>query len=107
MSNPPDYASGLGETIRAHRLYLGLGKEAMADKLGMNVRSYERIESNQRACPPGLIDTIDIIAGKFDDEVERVREDKPLVIPPAADEWTRAIYGRAAVMTGRDLHSDR
>lgn len=107
MPNPPDYATGLGETIRAHRMYLGLSKDTMADKLGMNPRSYERIENNQRACPPGLLDTIDKIADAFDTAVAAIRDgDGPLILRHTLDDWDRAIYGRAAVETGRALHSE-
>jgi len=104
--NPPDYATGLGETVRAHRLYLGLSKETMARRLGMNPRSYERIESNQRPCPPGLLDTIDSVAEAFDTAVENAAAGEwALEIKTTTDEWTRAVYGRAAVESGRTLHS--
>jgi len=112
MNNPPDYASGLGETIRAHRNYLGVGKDEMARQLGMNARSYERIENNQRACPPGLLDTIEKVADKFDADVVRARHKTicsaltTLTLTPSMDEWTRAVYGRAAVEYGRSLHSE-
>jgi len=103
--NPPDYAIGLGDTVRAHRNYLGISKDEMARQLAMNVRSYERIERNQRACPPGLIDTIEKVADRFDTEVVRARHAE-LTVTTATDEWTRAVYGRSAVETGRSLHSE-
>ena len=105
MPNPPNYTSGLGETIRAHRLYMGLSREAMAAHLGMADRSYARIESNQRDCPPGLIDTLHAMADRFDADVVAARSCDQLELSQDADEWTRAVAGRAAVESGRILHS--
>jgi len=105
MPIPETYTSGLGETIRAYRLYMGLSRETLAAHLGMAVRSYARIESNQRDCPPGLIDTLHTMADRFDAEVTAARSRNQLELGQDADEWTRAVAGRAAVESGRILHS--
>lgn len=104
MTNPPDYASGLGETVRAYRLYMGLKQRTLAERLEMSQRSLERIENNQRACPPGFITSLDDLTSTFDNEVEALGG-KPLDMPAGADEWTRAVYRRAAVESGRTLRS--
>ena len=105
MSKPPDYASGLGELIRAHRLYMGLSREAMADKLGMAERSYTRIENNQRACPPGLLDTIEMVVDRFEHSVETLAQSsRPITLDPSDDDWIRSVKGRAALEGGKALH---
>ena len=104
---PSTYTSGLGETLRAHRLYLGISKDCMARRLGMNPRSYERIERNQRDCPPGLLDTVEQVAAEFEESVDDLRDsDAELIVTAQTDEWLRAVYGRTAVETGRALHSE-
>lgn len=108
MAKPETYATGLGELIRAHRMYVGISKDTMAEKLGMNPRSYERIENNQRACPPGLLDSIESICAAFETDVDCIRDsDTEYTITESTSDWLRAVYGRAAVETGRALHSDQ
>lgn len=115
QKNPPEYAQGLGELIRAHRLYMGLTKDGMANKLGMSDRSYERIESGERDCPPGLIDHIDAVVDAFDTEVETAITQSEAMLAGAdntddvvrielrshpRNEWIRAVIGRAAIRSG-------
>lgn len=101
--NPPTYTHGLQETIRAHRLYMGLSKDGMAVQLKMNGRTYDRIESGDRDCPPGLIDSINAVVSRFDDEVDAwitKAQDDPVKVHVPNDprqEWQRAVLGRAAV----------
>lgn len=98
---PEDYEDGLGEIVRAHRLYMGLSRPAMAKKLQMAFRTYERIEDGTRECPPGFIDTMRKLVVMFDDEVERMIDNPQshsLEVKPGEDyEWHRAIVGRAAL----------
>jgi transcriptional regulator with XRE-family HTH domain len=105
VANPDVYMEGLGETIRAHRTYLGLSKGGMARQLGMSNRSYERIEDGTADCPPGLLDTIDKVTERFDREVQSlVRQAErvgPVEIPVSNDirqEWRRNVVARAAVL---------
>ena len=115
MRTPPDYAHGLGELIRAHRLYLGLSQRGMAKNLGdMDRRSYQRIETGQDPCPPGLIDTVRDLVAKFEDEVDAVIDaatteldrkygptvdvaSKVLAPSDPRRDWQRCVVGRAAV----------
>lgn len=106
--NPPVYTAGLGELIRASRLYIGLSKDGMARKLGMTDRSYERIESGERDCPPGLLDSVDALMDAFDDDVfNLIRSatdagDKVVeVSTEPRQEWHRCVVGRAAVESKR------
>ena len=112
--NPPEYTHGLAELIRSHRLYMGLSKDGMADRLGMSIRSYERIESGARDCPPGLLDHIETVSGEFDDAVGTLiglataeeglyTVEKKLTVSFTSEfrhEWMRAVSGRAAVLSG-------
>lgn len=105
---PDTYAEGLGELIRASRLYLGLSKDGMAKQLRMSDRSYDRIESGERDCPPGLLDSIDKVLQRFDDEVAAMEDwatrkgDLTVeVSPDPRQEWRRAVVGRAAVLSHR------
>jgi transcriptional regulator with XRE-family HTH domain len=111
--NPAEYTHGLSELIRAHRLYMGLTKDGMASKLGMADRSYERIESGERDCPPGLLDHIDRVVDEFDTEVDKAiamademlvgKEDDVVRIELKShprNEWVRAVIGRAAIRSG-------
>lgn len=106
--NPDTYTAGLGELIRASRLYIGLSKDGMAHRLGMTDRSYERIESGERDCPPGLLDSIDALMDQFDDEVFRLVQDATAsgdkvvdVSTEPREEWWRCVVGRAAVESKR------
>jgi transcriptional regulator with XRE-family HTH domain len=108
MANPDTYTPGLGEFIRAARLYIGLSKDGMAHRLGMSDRSYERIESCERDCPPGLLDSIDAIMDAFDTEVGAVIAaatdvgDKVITVSTEPrEEWHRCVVGRAAVESRR------
>lgn len=106
--NPSDYTSGLGELIRASRLYIGLSKDGMAHRLSMSDRSYERIESGERDCPPGLLDSIDTLMDKFDIEVAAIINEATAagdavisVSTEPREEWFRCVVGRAAVESKR------
>ncbi|UYL88150.1 helix-turn-helix DNA binding domain protein [Gordonia phage Evaa] len=101
--NPETYTSGLGELVRAYRQYLGITQLGMALKLGMAKRSYQRIETGQDDCPPGLIDSIETIVTAFETEVEQIIESTgsgmDIEVAVSADprqEWHRAVVGRAA-----------
>jgi len=102
-TGPEEYTEGLGEVIRGYRLYLGLGRLAMADELGMAIRSYERIEDGHRACPPGLMDTLEKTRQRFDDDVAEIQSltTDPEVHTDVASEWHRAVAGRAAMIDDR------
>lgn len=108
--NPPTYTPGIGVTIMAYRLYMGLTRDTLAEKMGMNPRSLERIEQNQRDCPPGLLDTLAEMLQKFEHAVDNAviainSSSQPYTLTSDADEWTRAVFGRAAVETGRSVNS--
>lgn len=101
VTGPEEYTSGLGEVIRAHRLYIGLSRPAMAKKLDMAFRTYERIEDGNRECPPGLIDTMREVVLQFDNAVEEILKSgiwTPRVYPGEDYEWDRAVMGRAALV---------
>jgi len=106
MSGPEVYTEGLGEVIRGFRLYTGLSRAAMAAKLSMSVRSYERIEDGRRACPPGLLDSLRDVVVEFDHDVDQIvdasREGSAPPVTVSVDvpgEWRRCVANRAA-MTG-------
>lgn len=106
MTGPATYTHGLGELIRAHRLYLCLSKDEMAARLKMNPRTYDRIESGQRDCPPGLLDSIREVVAAFESDVDALSEAQPgtvTVREGAQDAWLRAVAGRAAVETEGDI----
>lgn len=106
-TGPETYTDGLGEVIRAYRYYLGLSQLAMAAKIDMSERTYRRIESGERDCPPGLLGTLVKVVEEFDEAVGEVVNyflDFPDGDPgPAAvtasltGEWRRAVMGRAAL----------
>jgi transcriptional regulator with XRE-family HTH domain len=103
-TGPAEYTEGLGEVVRGYRLYTGLSREGMAAKLGMALRSYERIEDGDRdgtACPPGLFDTLESLMNEFDETVaELLKTDTkiPIVVSTDPDqEWHRCAANRAAV----------
>ncbi|AYD82041.1 HTH DNA binding protein [Mycobacterium phage Saguaro] len=105
---PDTYTTGLGELIRAHRLYLGLSQRDMAAKLDKDRRDYQRIEQGRDACPPGLLGRIEALTDQFDDQVETVlevaRRDGGVNIAIPADDrdgqwtWERNVAGRAALL---------
>ncbi|QHB37349.1 HTH DNA binding protein [Mycobacterium phage BirdsNest] len=113
---PETYTHGLGEHIRALRLYIGLSQRDMADRMGKDRRDYQRIENGRDACPPGLLGMIEELADAFAYQVERVCDEAekhadehgtPLVIEVIEDgspgkEWERLVAGRAAVETSAD-----
>lgn len=103
-SGPEGYATGVGEVIRGYRLYLGLSRNAMAIKLGVAFRSYERMEDGTRDCPPGFFDTLRAVVRDFEYAVERVLDDPPgapIVHPGEDNEWWRSIVARAAISSSR------
>lgn len=103
-SGPADYQDGLGEVVRGFRLYTGVSRLAMAEMIGIAVRSYERIEDGSRSCPPGFLDTLQGIVVEFDSAVEDAVASgpaEPVVSISASGEWARAIACRAAVLSDR------
>lgn len=101
--NPETYTHGLSEIVRAARAYTGIGQRGMAEKLSMNRRDYQRIESGRDACPPGLLDSLDAVLGKFDDDVAKLtaaaEENGGLELTVEEwQDWERAVAGRAAVL---------
>jgi transcriptional regulator with XRE-family HTH domain len=122
-TGPADYTEGLGEVIRGYRLYTGLSREGMALKLGMAVRSYERIEDGGRgtACPPGLFDTLEGVVNEFDKAVDTLLKAGLTTVTVLTDprrEWQRCVANRASVehesitpvltrTTRRDKHVSR
>lgn len=116
--NPPVRTEGLGELIRAMRLYTGLSQRELARKINMDRRTYQRIENGQERCPVGFIDTMRKITDEFDEQVDHairtaenmivsmlnpddVPESDPKVVhidvtDRDEDAWSRAVIGRAA-----------
>jgi transcriptional regulator with XRE-family HTH domain len=120
------HITGLGEVLRAARLYLGLSKTGIALKLSMAERSYTRMERGERPVPPGVLESLDEAMDEFDTAVEllieRATRSGDLAIEVSAEpegEWHRAVVGRACVESRRitptllastpreDRHSDR
>lgn len=112
--NPATHSWGLGEIIRAHRLFIGLSQREMAARTGKDRRDYQRIENGQDKCPPGLLSQIEVLSDAFAYQVEVIldlaekhAEDhpgEPLAIAITPDgspgkEWERLVAGRAAVET--------
>lgn len=102
------YVHGLGEVLRAARLYVGLSKGGFATKLGMAERSYVRMERGERPIPPGLLDTVDTVLDEFDSAVglmvERATRSGDLTVAVTSDhdaEWHRAVVGRACIESRR------
>ncbi|AXN53316.1 helix-turn-helix DNA binding domain protein [Mycobacterium phage Thonko] len=105
---PATYADGYGELIAAHRAYLGLSQRGMAKRLGMDRRSYQRVENSVDQCPPGLIDSIEKVVAEFDDKVDHLIEtietwpggDGPTITVDTDPrrEWERSIARRAVVI---------
>lgn len=108
--NPETYTAGLGESIAAHRAYMGLSQRGMARRLDMERRSYQRIENGNEECPPGFIDTVAALVDQFDNAVEAVldhaRENAGVNVEVQRDmrwEWERNVAYRAHVLgTGVD-----
>lgn len=101
---PEEPTWGLGEVIRAHRIYMGLSKAATAKHIGMAFRSYEQMEAGTRMCPAGFIDTLRKLVVDFDDEVDAFIDagiTAPDVYSGEDDEWDRAVVGRAALADAR------
>lgn len=111
---PETYTNGLGEIIRAHRLYTGLSQYGMAAKLGYQRRQYQRIESDKDACPPGLLTKIEALTDEFDGTVDAIIEfsiehdganiNVELDSSSAGGqwEWERNAAGRAAMIASGD-----
>lgn len=113
--NPPTRTAGLGELMRAKRLYTGLSQRGFAKHLNdMDRRSYQRYETGQDDMPPGLLDTVDALLDDFDSQVAAVIEaaDReiaetnatgllPVFVPTdPRQEYERCIVARAAVDGG-------
>ena len=105
---PAEHTYGLGELIRAYRMYIGLNQREMAVKLGKSRRDYQRIESGQDKCPPGLLSKVEELADQFDALVGRIieaaerDEDQQTNVEVSSGpgwEWERLAAGRAAVIT--------
>ena len=110
---PPEYAEGWGELIRAHRAYIGISQRTMAAKLNMGERSLSDIEVGRRSCPPGFLNAVQDVTQEFYRDVERVMStastwsddnDGDMMELPINDdpkrEWSRAVIHRAAVESG-------
>lgn len=108
---PADYAEGLGELIRAHRVYVGLSQRAMAARLGKDRRDYQRIENGRDACPPGLLGQVEAMSDQFDTAVDTLINHaaaeggtEVLVDTDPRWEWERNVAGRAALIASTDPH---
>jgi transcriptional regulator with XRE-family HTH domain len=112
---PETYTQGLGELIRAHRVYIGLSQRDMARRLDMARRDYQRVESGRDSCPPGLLTKVEALSDQFCHDVDLLLDEaerrKGLALtyevdtrlPEAErDEWHRLVAGRAAVETSED-----
>jgi hypothetical protein len=102
------YVEGMGEVLRAARLYVALSKAGIADKLCMAERSYARMESGDRPIPPGLMDSLDAVLDEFDSAVELLVEratrsgDLSMTVSTEPEgEWHRAVVGRACIESRR------
>lgn len=104
--NPETHTAGLGETVKAYRLYLGLSQRSMAERTGKDRRDYQRIENGTDRCPPGYLDTLEALTDEFDAHVDAllevaVREDGlnlQIDYSDPALEWERLVAGRARVI---------
>ena len=102
--NPESYTYGLGLAINAYRTYTGLSQRGMAEKLAMNRRTYQRIEKDEDACPPGLLDSLAAVVDKFDDDVARIIDAAAaaggleLTVEPG-QEWETVAAQRALVLS--------
>lgn len=102
------YITGLGEVLRAARLYVAMSKAGFAAKLGMAERSFVRMERGERPIPPGLLDTVDAVMDEFDTAVDLIVEratrsgDLVIEVHDTDDgEWHRAVVGRAWIESRR------
>ncbi|ACU42123.1 helix-turn-helix DNA binding domain protein [Mycobacterium phage Aelin] len=105
---PPTYTEGLGELVRAHRMYLGLSQRDLAARLGMDRRDYQHIETGRDKCPPGLISKLDALSDEFAEQVDKVIAEAiasggiTIAVSNSGepqDEWDRLVAGRAAIET--------
>lgn len=108
---PETYTEGLGELIRAHRIYIGLSQRDMADRLGKDRRDYQRIENGRDACPPGLLGMIEELVDAFTAQVDMLLSHAEKhggaqlsihLDGSPGKEWDRLVAGRAAVETTTD-----
>lgn len=111
---PTDYTEGLGELIRAHRVYVGLSQRAMAARLNKDRRDYQRIENGRDACPPGLLGQVEAMSDLFDTTVDalinRAAAEGGAEVEVDTDprwEWERNVAGRAALFTSTDVDAPR
>jgi hypothetical protein len=102
------YVEGMGEVLRAARLYVAMSKGGFATKLGMAERSFVRMERGERPIPPGLLDTVDTVLDEFDSAVELLVEratrsgDLSMTVSTEPEgEWHRAVVGRACIESRR------
>ncbi|AER48959.1 helix-turn-helix DNA-binding protein [Mycobacterium phage Donny] len=72
--NPETRTMGLGETITAHRAYMGLSQRGMASRLAFDRRDYQRIEKGDNMCPAGFLDKVTELVDQFDAAVDSVLE---------------------------------
>lgn len=103
---PAVHTYGLGELIRAHRLFIGLSQRDMAARVGKDRRDYQRIENGRDKCPPGLLTQVEALSDAFAYQVDRVLElaerDGGLELAVSdgdmpGEVWDRLVAGRAAV----------
>lgn len=109
---PIEYTWGLNELIRAHRYYTGLSARTFAERCGIKERSLSDMEVGRRGCPMGFLDTVEKVIEDFDAEVDTAVEQAEHMLEgddgvinidisrAGADEWQRAVIGRAAVTSG-------
>ena len=102
---PPERRADLGESIAAHRLYIGLSQRGMARKLNIDRRTYQRIEKGDDLCPDGVFKDVLRLVISFDHVVDEIlaiaARDGELNIEVNDDpqwEWERAIAFRAHVI---------
>lgn len=103
---PETPTHGLGEIIRAHRLFIGLSRESMAERVGKNAKHYQEIEDEYIPCPVGLLGQVERLADNFGIAVDLIlsyaakNHGATLVVKVTdqpGDEWDRLVAGRAAV----------
>lgn len=115
MPTPETPADGYGEYVRALRVYTGLSQREMVRRIGMDRRTYQRIENEAEQCPRGFVDTMLRVVEEFDEAVETTTAAAERML--TGDEamgaihfqvdtdndalyWERAVIGRAAVESG-------
>lgn len=67
-----NYRTDLGESIAAHRAYMGLSQRGMARRLAVDRRDYQRIETGRDAAPPGFMDKVLDLVEQFDSAVDSI-----------------------------------